>query len=148
MLDWSSFIGQPRCLVRTSIVANLTLNRKRAREEAESVIGKTNVAEYDQIKNLNYLEAVIKETLRLRPPIIIMMRRVVKDMQFREYTIHEGDIVAVSPALSHRLDNFYTNPEKFDPDRFFVREEDKKNPFSFISFGAGKHGKNHFSSTV
>jgi len=92
------------------------------------------------IKNFVYLDSCVKETLRLRPPIIIMMRRVLKDIEFKGFTIREGTIVAASPALSHRLDSFYSSPDSFDPDRFSSgREEDKKNPFSFLAFGAGKH---------
>merc|ERR1712000_45707 len=47
----------------------------------------------------------------------------------------------LSPAVSGRLESVYTNPDKFDPDRFAPgREEDKKKPFSFIGFGGGRHG--------
>jgi len=69
-----------------------------------------------------------------------MFRRVLKDVLFKNYTIRAGTIVAASPALSHRLDKFYTNPDSFDPDRFSSeRDEEKLNKFSFLAFGAGKH---------
>ena len=51
--------------------------------------------------------------------------------------IPEDHILVVSPAVAHKLDNVYTEPEKYDPERFAEpRMEDKKNgPFAFISFG-------------
>jgi len=109
---------------------------EKALEEQKNITGPL---QYDDIKNAHYLDSVVKETLRLRPPIIMMMRRILKDTEFKGYTLRAGTIAVVSPALSHRLDNFYSNPDTFDPDRFAVREEDKKNPFSFLAFGAGKH---------
>ncbi len=45
-----------------------------------------------------------------------------------------------SPNFSHMLPNVFTNPAAYDPDRFAPpREEDKKRPYSFIGFGAGRH---------
>lgn len=45
-----------------------------------------------------------------------------------------------SPNFSHMLPNVFTNPTAYDPDRFAApREEDKKRPYSFIGFGAGRH---------
>ena len=55
--------------------------------------------------------------------------------------IPKGDTLFLSPAVSGRLDTIYTNPEKFDPDRFAPgREEDKLKQFSFVGFGGGRHG--------
>ncbi len=59
---------------------------QHAREEQDQIVGDAQL-DYDHIKNSTYLDACVKETLRLRPPIIIMMRRVLKDMQFKGYTI-------------------------------------------------------------
>ena len=114
--------------------------KERAIEEQQQLIG-DGPATYDHIKESTYLDSIIKETLRLRPPIIIMMRRVLQDIEHKGYTLRAGTMVCVSPALSHRLDKFYSNPNDFDPDRYAKgREEDKKNPFAFVSFGGGKHG--------
>lgn len=109
------------------------------KKEAEAV---GEHADFDSMKNCQYMDAVIKETLRLRPPIIIMMRRVVKDMEFKGYTIRDGTIVCVAQSLSHRLTEFYTNPDNFEPERFLPdRAEDTKKPYAYLAFGAGKHGK-------
>ena len=112
---------------------------KKAIEEQKRVVNTEDLT-FDQLKDCTYLYQVMRETLRLNPPIIMMMRRVVKDIQYKEYTLRKGTMVVASPALSHRLDAFYTNPDQFDPERFSTeRAEDKKYSFSYISFGGGKH---------
>jgi sterol 14-demethylase len=114
---------------------------KKCIDEQKKLVGDGELT-FDQLKDSVYLYQVMRETLRLNPPIIMMMRRVVKDMPFKEYTIRKGSFVVASPALSHRLDTFYTNPDKFEPERFSPeRAEDKKYSFSYLSFGGGKHGK-------
>lgn len=57
------------------------------------------------------------------------------------YDIPSGHIIAASPVFSNRLPHIYKNPDNYDPERFcFGREEDKlAGPFSFISFGGGRH---------
>jgi sterol 14-demethylase len=110
-------------------------------EEQKRLVGDGELT-FEQLRDSTYLSQVMRETLRLNPPIIMMMRRVVKDVEYKEYTIRKGTFVATSPSLSHRLDSFYTEPNMFDPDRFSPeRAEDKKYSFSYIAFGGGKHGK-------
>jgi len=60
----------------------------------------------------------------------------------KEYDIPKGHIVATSPAFANRLSDIYKNPDSYDPDRFAPgRDEDKvAGPFSYISFGGGRHG--------
>jgi cytochrome P450 len=65
-------------------------------------------------------------------------RGVVKDFEFGGYQVPEGTRVALSLAACHRLPNIFANPDKFDPDRFAPpREEDRKNPYSLVTFGGG-----------
>lgn len=85
---------------------------------------------FDELKEMNYLECVMKETLRMHPPIIMMMRRVLEDVQFKGHTIAKGTLVSVAPILAHNLPKFWTNPEKFDPERHGI----KKIPFFFLIF--------------
>jgi len=56
-------------------------------------------------------------------------------------SLSQGDTLFVSPTISHRLPSVFTNPDKFDPYRFAPpREEDQKQPFSYLGFGGGRHG--------
>jgi sterol 14alpha-demethylase len=90
---------------------------------------------------MDKLHFCIKEALRMYPPLIFLMRKLTVDMKICGYDIPKGDTLFLSPAVSGRLDTIYTNPEKFDPDRFAPgREEDKLKQFSFVGFGGGRHG--------
>jgi sterol 14-demethylase len=95
---------------------------------------------YDKYKQMSYMNNVIKETLRVRPPIIMVVRKTEVDMPYKNYVIPKDSLVGVSPALSMRLPEFYSNPDEFDPDRFSPeRAEDRKKPYSYLAFSAGRH---------
>lgn len=96
---------------------------------------------YDALQKMDKLHFCIKEALRMYPPLIFIMRKLTVDMEICGYTVPKGDTLFLSPAVSGRLKSVYTNPDKFDPDRFAApREEDKQKPCSFVGFGGGRHG--------
>eukprot|EP00897_Mesotaenium_endlicherianum_P007787 jgi/Mesen1/7036/ME000367S06251 len=65
----------------------------------------------------------------------------VKTREGKEYVVPKNNIVATVPIFANRLPHVYSEPNKFDPDRFAPgREEDKGMPFAYVSFGGGKHG--------
>ena len=55
--------------------------------------------------------------------------------QKKDYTIPKGDIVVVSPAVSHKMSNIFPEPEKYNPDRF----AEKPPNYAFQGFGGGIH---------
>jgi sterol 14alpha-demethylase len=92
------------------------------------------------LKQLTQLEACIKEAERLHPPLVMLMRKVLAAITFNGHTIPAGDLVMVSPAVSHRVAASFAEPSRYDPDRFLPpREEDRRTPYSLIGFGGGKH---------
>lgn len=105
-----------------------------------------NVLNHDVVCEMDYLAKVMKEVLRMHPPLVMLLRYSHKDFTVKSrgktYTVPKGHITAVSPTIAGRLDHVYPNPDEFDPDRYNVgREEDKKGGgFSFIPFGGGRHG--------
>jgi len=65
-------------------------------------------------------------------------RGVVKDFEFGGYHVPAGSRVLLSLAACHRLPDVFANPDVFDPDRFAPpREEDKRTPYSLVTFGGG-----------
>jgi len=98
--------------------------------------------DFDKVKDMNYLHCVVKETLRLNPPIIVIWRTVENDFKFKEFVVPKGTLVAVSPAAYPRTANsVYTGvKDAFDPDRFTQdRAEDRKEPYSYFAFSSGRH---------
>jgi sterol 14-demethylase len=95
---------------------------------------------FQALRSIPQLESVIKETLRLHPPLIILMRQVVEEIELAGHLIPPGTIVASSPRVSNRLAEDFPEPQSFDPTRYRDgRQEDLQNRWTWIPFGAGKH---------
>ena len=92
------------------------------------------------LKQLVCLERCIKEAERLYPPLVMLMRKAMRDFAFGDHVIPANSLVLVSPAVSHLVPTAFADPLRYDPDRFApAREEDRRTPYSLIGFGGGKH---------
>ncbi|MFM7070030.1 MAG: cytochrome P450 [Actinomycetes bacterium] len=95
---------------------------------------------YQALREIELLESALKETLRLHPPLILLLRMVKQDLEVEGVTIRAGKLVGASPAVSNRLPEVFPDAEAFDPTRYAEpRSEDVKNPWNWIPFGAGRH---------
>mmetsp|Transcript_22439 Transcript_22439/g.63017 ORF Transcript_22439/g.63017 Transcript_22439/m.63017 type:complete len:486 (-) Transcript_22439:298-1755(-) len=94
---------------------------------------------YEALSDMPFLHACIMEALRVNPPIIFLMRKLMVDMEIAGYTVPKGDTLFTSPALSGRYSPCFSDPGTYDPDRWLVRNEADKEKFSFIAFGGGRH---------
>ncbi|ELU17794.1 hypothetical protein CAPTEDRAFT_173561 [Capitella teleta] len=110
-------------------------------EEQQSLFGKELAPlDYDSLKECSYIERCLKETLRLRPPIMTMMRMCKTEQTVLGYTIPPGHQVCVSPTTNQKLKDMWEDAATFNPDRFLSKtgavSDDK---FIYIPFGAGRH---------
>jgi sterol 14alpha-demethylase len=94
---------------------------------------------HQALREIPKLEDAIKEALRLHPPLIILMRKVMHDFHYKGYTVPAGKLVGVSPAVSNRMAECFTEPDRYDPDRYGQGREEDKQIFAWIPFGAGRH---------
>ncbi|XP_051551562.1 lanosterol 14-alpha demethylase-like [Myxocyprinus asiaticus] len=94
---------------------------------------------YDQLKDLSLLDRCLKETLRLRPPIMTMMRMAKTPQKVGEFTIPPGHQVCVSPTVNHRLQDTWSERLEFKPDRYLNDNPAAGEKFAYIPFGAGRH---------
>jgi cytochrome P450 family 135 len=91
----------------------------------------------DEIRDGNddsYLEAVITETLRLRPVIAQVSRRLTAPFQLNGYTIPAGTLLAPSIYLVHRRPDIYPEPRAFRPERFL---DNGPETYTWLPFGGG-----------
>ncbi len=83
---------------------------------------------------LPYLEATIKEVLRLHPVVPAVSRRVKEPMTIDGFDVPEGVLLVPAAFLTHRLPDIYPNPESFEPERFL---DTKTDPYAWLPFGGG-----------
>jgi cytochrome P450 len=81
-----------------------------------------------------YLDAVIAETLRLRPVISIVGRRLTEPVEFAGWSLPAGVTLAPSVFLVHRRPDVYPRPERFEPERFL---DSPPGTYTWIPFGGG-----------
>ncbi|WP_028058754.1 cytochrome P450 [Candidatus Solirubrobacter pratensis] len=82
-----------------------------------------------------YTVRVIKETLRLFPPVWSFFREVTADYRLGDHVIPEGDLLVLSPYFTHRDETVWEEPLRFDPDRWDVRPA----PGAYFPFSAGPY---------
>ncbi|XP_076898057.1 7-ethoxycoumarin O-deethylase-like [Bidens hawaiensis] len=112
----------------------------KAKNELEKVIGKGNIVKEDEVLRLPYLSCIIKETLRLHPPVpLLLPRRVDKQVQLNGYTIPKGTQVLVNAWAIGRDSSVWDDSLEFKPERFLESRLDVRGQdFELIPFGAGR----------
>src|SRR3546814_12411739 len=73
---------------------------------------------FQALRSIPVLEAALKETLRLHPPLIILMRLVREDFELMGRTIPAGSLIAASPKVSNRHGQDFPYPAASDPARY------------------------------
>jgi retinoid hydroxylase len=91
-----------------------------------------------QLKQMPYLDQVLKEVERLFPPVGGGFRGVLKSLAFNGYQVPAGWQALYRIDAAHRDERCFSNPQAFDPDRFSPeRAEQKRFDFSLVGFGGG-----------
>lgn len=103
--------------------------------------GKPNITHAD-LEKMHYLRAVLKETLRLHPPIPLLVPRLsTRDVKIQGYDIAAGTMVILNAWTIGRDPRTWDEPDKFKPERFLNSSVDfKGQDFELIPFGAGRRG--------
>ena len=95
---------------------------------------------YQALREMPVLESAVKETLRLHPPLILVLRVAKEPIEVKGFCIVPGQLVGASLAVSSRLPEDFPSPDDFLPERYLEpRAEDRANPWTWIPFGAGRH---------
>jgi len=108
-------------------------------DELDSLYADGREVSYQALRDIPQLEYALKEALRLHPPLIILMRKVMHDFHYKGWTVEAGKTVGVSPAVSNRMPEYFPDPQHFDPARYEPGREEDKQSFAWLPFGAGRH---------
>jgi sterol 14-demethylase len=92
------------------------------------------------LREIPRLEAALKETLRLHPPLVLLLRVAQQEIGIGGHTVPAGTMVGATPRVSNRIPEDFPDPDRFDPGRYVdPRQEDLTNRWTWIPFGAGRH---------
>jgi sterol 14-demethylase len=108
--------------------------KERLFEEVDALFSGADPLSLRGLREIPLLDGFIREALRLHPPLNAITRRVMADWHYKEYVVEAGKNVMVCPHISHKLPQYFADPERFNPER-----PASDNLFAEIPFGGGHH---------
>lgn len=125
-----------------SVLLNNTRVMRQARVEIDEKVGKERWVQESDIKNLVYLQAIVKETLRLFPPgPLAVPHEAMEDCLVSGYYVPKGTRILVNMWKLHRDPRVWQEPDEFLPERFLTKHADVDftgHHHEFIPFGSGR----------
>jgi len=109
---------------------------EKLREEIDSVAGNEPIGP-EHIDRLQLTQQVVKEALRLYPPVPSITRHAATDVEVGGQKIAAGTLINIPIFVLHRHRNIWRDPDRFDPTRFAPEAESKIGRTQFMPFGAG-----------
>ncbi|RLU86992.1 cytochrome P450 [Streptomyces griseocarneus] len=91
------------------------------------------------LRRMHHLEYCVREAERLHPPLVVLIRKALRDFTHAGHLVPAGHLVMVSPAVSHRLPEVFHDPDRYDPGRYAPGREEHTAPYALIGFGGGRH---------
>ena len=94
----------------------------------------------DDLADLPYTEMVLKEAMRLYPPVwLLPFRQARTATTIGGYAIKKGTLISAAPYALHRSPTYFPEPERFDPERFHPERSADLPRYAYLPFGAGPH---------
>ncbi|XP_068134766.1 cytochrome P450 4V2-like [Hyperolius riggenbachi] len=126
-LNWSMFLLGSHPEVQAKV-----------HQELDEVFGQSDrPVTMEDLKTLRYLEAVVKEALRIYPSVPFFARTITEDCMIRGFHVPKGVNVVIVPFALHRDPEHFPEPEEFRPERFLPENSSGRNPYAYIPFSAG-----------
>ena len=109
---------------------------RRMHEEIDTVLN-GRLPTYEDVPQLKYCEMVLAESMRLYPPAWAMGRQALEAFQLGPYSLPARTTVVISQFVTHRDPRFFSDPLRFDPERFTTEAKAARPRFSYFPFGMG-----------
>ncbi|NXV98553.1 CP3AL protein, partial [Calonectris borealis] len=106
-------------------------------EEINTILPNKAPLTYEAMMQLEYLDMVVNETLRLFPLGGRLERACKKDIEINGVTIPKGSVVMIPSYILHHNPEYWPNPEEFRPERFSKENKEAIDPYTYLPFGAG-----------
>lgn len=119
--------------------------QEKLRQEVEAVTGGTGTdgrprdLAYEDLGKLELTEMAFKEALRFVPPVPSMPRRALREFEYGGYRIPAGTPVGINIHWTHHSEEYWDQPEKFDPLRFTPDQVKARHKYAWVPFGGGAH---------
>lgn len=120
-----------------ALLADHPADASAVREEATRLLARRVPVAVD-LRRLAQTGRVIREAMRLYPPIWIIERRVREDDEIEDCHLPAGSMVVLCPYVTHRHPKFWEEPERFDPSRFEEAKVSARHDQAYLPFGAGQ----------
>lgn len=141
---WIFFIGgyETTATALTFCSYELALNQEiqdQLFDEIQSALDSNGDISYENLAKLPFLDSVISETLRLYPPVLRLERQAMADYKLGDtgITLSKGEEIEIPVYAIHHCEEFYTNADKFIPNRFMPENRHLIKPYTYLPFGAG-----------
>ncbi|CAA7013214.1 unnamed protein product [Microthlaspi erraticum] len=115
---------------------------EKMREEIDTVVGKARLIQESDLPDLPYLQAVVKEGLRMYPPFPLVLRAFQESCEIKGFYVPKETVLAFNAYHVMRDPDSWEDPDEFKPERFldFSRSGQEEQGMKYIPFGAGRRG--------
>lgn len=113
--------------------------QKKIVEELDSIFSddRERPITHDDIRQMKYLECVLKESQRIYPSVPLIGRVLNEEITLGGVVIPKQTVIHLHIIGLHRNPEIFPNPDVFDPERFFPENSVNRNPYAFVPFSAG-----------
>ncbi|KAI5945536.1 Cytochrome P450 3A4 [Manis javanica] len=111
--------------------------QQKLQEEIDATFPNKTLPSYDALVQMEYLDMVVNESLRLFPVAGRLERLCKKDVEMKGVLIPKGTVVMVPIFVLHQGPELWPEPEEFRPERFSKKNKDSINPYTYLPFGTG-----------
>ncbi|XP_042148234.1 cytochrome P450 4c3-like [Ixodes scapularis] len=121
------------------LIGHSPAEQQKVHDELDSIFGDDTErpVSHEDMKEMRYLECVIKESQRIYPSVPLYTRTVEEPFQLAGTSLPKGTAVQVAAYFLHRDPKVFPKPEEFQPERFLPENAKGRHPFAYVPFSAG-----------